>query len=521
MPVTITPQMLQQVSDPALAQSGFSSAESAVTFVSPGPTSPAAVVAEWTDARDNFAIAYLPSGAVTFSRCSRRTCGLGGGAVATAMDQATTLDVPCPTGSCPLGEACVSGMCVLPNFSGDPAVAGATNPSGSASGIVVALNLGLSISGMHPSGSDAVVAVASFGGGRPSTWGRTQAETVIVNEGTGDCDVGGAPSLALPASPITDRPRISFDPFLSTASSATFWIAWTGPNDSLCVRSVTASAGVLTRGPSVPPMPGVTMHNGSFVIRSHLDFVYVMWSELLPGGCDRFAVTWHIRRSHDGGATWDTPHVVWSAPRYRGCFGVIPDPNFTSPCTNDASCPQVPVRDSCFAQICGRPLTDGWSSFDFDIDQPSGTFWAVVHDSANQARVLRSVVEDGATWSTDYVVPSSLPVGQLALIVAPSGNVGVSMYRQVAGSPPQVQRWIAARDELTNTWSLPVPISPVFAPTATAAGGSVAGIGEYQGLAAIDPFQFGGSSFFPVWTEIDPTDTNLYRIEGRGVAVTP
>lgn len=439
--VTVTPQPTPSpVSDPANATLGIAGAEATATFVAGSPAGPAAIVAGWNDGQDAFAVGYLPSGGSMFERCTRRTCGAGGGPVMRAMDQA------------------IDGATGFPAFAGDPAVAGAIGANTS-SGIALAANLSTSM--VPGAGVDAVVALASFDGGH--RWGTTSTAAIVVNEGTGECDVRGAPALAALGSLTADRERITFDAANSSTSSATFWLVWAGPQPRLCIRSVTAAAGTLTAGPSLAAIPVVAAGFGAAIVRTFGLVVYVMYSEPIPGDCVSNNIAWHITRSIDGGASWDFPgHVVYSTSTYNGCFAFAPVAGSSCAAANDCG-----AGTTCNMGVCAAIITDtAQGSFGFDVDPVTGVLWAAVHDGQTSIRV-RTSNNAGTTWTDSGPLNNAAtfggsPVGHPWLAVDLVGNVAVTYYQATSADGTQVERRIAVRDAAVAQWSIPVAVSPSF-----------------------------------------------------------
>lgn len=466
--IVVTPQGPEQVSLP----SGPAASECTATFVSasPGtattPATSAAIVAAWNDQIDAFGIGYLPSGG-SWIRCTRSTCGPGRTQLALADHQAT---VPNTT---------------VPAYAGDPAVAGSI---GVANGIVLAANISSSVYAA-PNVNDAIVAVASFDGG--ATWGANNNQVVIVNQGTTVCDIGTAPMQ----SGSVDRERIAFDPSLSDSTRSTFWITWAGAG-SFCVRRVEAAR--TPTGTTLTPMdssfhaldtigPGV----GAVVVRvdAGVGVPFVMYSDRQGNprpGCTS-PMNWYIT---DVTTAFSVSTPVFSAPSYDSCFGTLLD-----------------------------DTTNG--NFDFDIT-PDGTFWAAVHDTRTSIRVLRS--GNGYDWVTD-ATPANLPgidVGMPNIAVDLSGNVGTTFYQATSTAGTAFQRRIAIRDAAAGAWALSVAISnPPATPNPLAGSGGQRAWGDYQGMTLVDPADFGGNSFFGVWTEGNPANTQVDVIMGARVAVTP
>ena len=368
-----------------------------------------------------------------------------------------------------------------------------------------------------PHRGDAAVAVASFDGGQ--TWGATQQQALIVNEGTTPCDIRQPGALATGPYFGVDIPRVTFDPALSATAAATFWVVWRGgPGNDICLRSVQAGSGaIVSPGPTtlVPTtrLDGTNTIVGAvsgIIARAAGGLLCVMYADRFTG-CSTTPqpINWYSTCSI-GASFWSAPSLVWHSDSFVSCFGANLGTSSAPTYLND----------------------DANGTFGFDI-APNGVLWAAVHDTRTSIRVLNGGTS-GGTWTTSGPLGSSTTtfggtdVGQPWLTVDLAGRVGITYYQASTSSTgTQITRMMAVLD--SGTWSLPTAVSQPFTPNMAAlAVGGIGGIGEFQALTLIDPLQFvdpgqtvGRNSFFAAWTEIDPASTSQYRIEGARVGVMP
>ncbi len=382
-------------------------------------------------------------------------------------------------------------------------------------GVVLAVSISSSVvrgagGAIHP--SDAIVAVASFDGG--TTWGATSSEVLIVNEGTGPCDIRQPLNMGPPPWSGVDRPHVTRD---ATGPASTFWVEWAGGLDAneICLRRVraapaiscqnggTCANGGCTCGGSVTS-PEATVQVptgrapqdpqiGDVIVRASGGNLFVMFGERFSVSCGTQPMRWFLTVSSDDGASWSPRSTVLSAPSMNPCFGTLP---------------------------LGATANAG-NIFDFDV-APDGTLWAAFHDIQNNIQVLASTTA-GASWTTSFprLATGGAAVGQVGLAIDLDNNVAVTYYQQIAGSG-MLDRRVVVREAVSGVVSFPAVLSSPFTPNLVAAAGSAGRIGEYQGVTGSDPNAFSdGNSFFAIWTETDPTNTNVYRIGGARFRVGP
>lgn len=494
--ITVTPAPEEQVSSAAPSQPGAQ--EVAATYVSPTPAFPNGVVlSAWNAAITGFlAIGASTTPGTWGSWCSIQTCN-SGGQVSTAVHQDTF-----PGSS-------------IPSYRGDPSIAAADGAGAFATGAVLATNISSSTvrgtctsacpcascpggmgtaecvtTGILPPGAtvgcrhpgDAVVALASFDSG--VTWGATQQQTLIVNEGTGPCDIQ-APTQFGPSSwNGVDRPHVAY---MGDVPSD-FFVEWSS-DQYLCVRRVFATPQHTLSSPG-PTAVIASGFPGDAMIRARGGIVWVMFADQFTIGCGPTTMNYTMATSTDLGATW-TNHAVGGPTSF----------------------------DPCFAGIGGT--TNAGSIFSFDV-AADGTLYAAVVDTTTRGttmRILHSV--NGDTWTTvDYPATGGRETAQPWVTADRLGNVAVSFY-EVDTSGAQITRMVVLRDGSVGSWTLPTALSLPFTPNPSA-GFTDAVIGEYQGGTLIDPIFSPGNSFFSVWTEADPSVSGATtRIEGARIGVTP
>lgn len=485
--------------------------ECTATFVSAGPSSTAAILAAWNDGVDGFAIGRSAA-PTAWGQCTRRTCASGG---AMAIDPDQHVDV---TG---FGAA-----------AGDPALAADATGFGQGSGVALFANLSSSIirgvcSSMCPNGGvgactavgelppnqfigcfhpgDAIVAYSSIDGG--TTWGNNQQQVIVVNEGTGPCDIRAPSQYGISNWNGVDRPHVAW------AGGTSFFVEWAGgPDGRLCVRHLIVNA---TTGEIVAPSSTheITNHGvGDPLIRDFAGTLYALYPndfDVPPAGTTA-TMGYTLAVSGDDGEHWTTNSAFTSSPTFSSIFG--------------------------FLLLGATGNANG--IFGFDIDH-NGTLWLAVLDTqltlagrvatgtppgVTPIRILRSD-DAGGHWVTDNQPPVTGQVGELNVVVDRLGNVAVSYYQAAPPLGLVIRRMVTIRNASTGVWSLPTPISDPFVPTQpTIQTGGSGRIGEYQGAAAIDPNQFpdaNGNTFFEVWTEPDPMALGIYHIAGARLRVAP
>lgn len=483
-----------------------SASETAVTFVSTAPGVSPAVVAAWNDQFQNFAIAYFQYPGAWFN-CNRMTCN--GGQPLTVADFQDTV----PSTS-------------IPAYSADPAIAGDDSDVGS--GVVVAAYLSSSTvrgactsacplsrcttSGVLPAGAtlgcphpgDAIVAVASFDGG--VTWGSSRTEVRIVNQGTGPCDISQPRAFGPSSWPGSDRPHLAFGGQVD--GQPHFWAEW-NIDSNICIREMVADPSTRTLDSSGPSI-AVASTDGDAIIRASGADVYVMFANAftVPPCGSPGTMSWTLAVSHDSGGTWAS-HSVATSNTFDPCFG---------------------------ASQLGQSGNAN-AIFGFDVT-PDGTLWAAILESQLTPQGNRrpttppgtppitvlSSVDDGATWSRTPVLAAG-QVGQVTLTAGARGDVAVSYYEAIPPTAVQIQRMVTVRSATSGGWSAPVAISRAFDPSTAIGGGGAGRIGEYQNGTSIDPSQLislpSTDRFYEVWTEVEPSATAQYRVEGAAIGVTP
>lgn len=212
---------------------------------------------------------------------------------------------------------------------------------------------------------------------------------------------------------------------------------------------------------------------GGVRVRHHSDLLTVVYSNSdhdefngCPGGLE---MRWFSNSSPDFGHSWSASHQIFDSHDFNWCFG-------------------------------RNTLTQGFRSFSFDVDFV-GTYWAAIVESPNRIRVFYSI--DRTNWVADTVFTTAAvrTMGHPAIAGDGRGNIGLSFYETDTNNTPRVSRWFAARSsDLTQPWSVALPIETTF-DIPTAASGR--GLGDYQGMSAVNPDLFPGAdggTFFPVWT---------------------
>lgn len=463
---TVTFASPEEVSVPG---SPFTMNEAAAGYISASPNGGPSIIASWNDSEDALGIATLTTFGLWIN-CTRRTCA-GGHPMAVADGQAYLVDN--------LGEH-------LPVWHSDPAIAGAVGYGSFATGIGVLAMLGDSDRG-HT--GDGIVAAASFDGGL--VWGGDAHQVVMVNQGTGVCDIDNGHNYGV------DIPRITYDSF---GGPSTFWVLWRGgPGDTLCLRELHASPNtrqLTAPGPTIAvPSVHVPGEVGPGIIRARGGVLYIVYPDRFNAPCNTPGeMNWYSIVSTDRGVTWQTPRLVYSTSTYDRCFASVHIPGGGTTYANDG----------------------GNGTFGFDVTQDQ-TLWVVVHDARNHLRVLRST-DFGMGWTTIYQLTSN-DVGQPWLSVDLAGDVAVTYYR-VTDSGTELDRRALVLNAAANTWALPTAISGAFSPSYFAGIGQNGLLGEYQGSTLVDPSQFPGEpSFFAIWTERDVSLGDVNRIEGARIAL--
>jgi hypothetical protein len=173
-------------------------------------------------------------------------------------------------------------------------------------------------------------------------------------------------------------------------------------------------------------------------------------------------VRWFTNTSFNNGIDWSASHEIYNSTNVDWCA---------------------------FGDTANAKIRD----FGF-VRDPTGFYWAAVHDSVESIRVF--VSEDiGFTWRQVHQV-SFFPTRSLfhpTLGADASGRILLSYYASDANDA-QIQRMVIAGAGRADPegWSLNVPASPFFPPS-TGFGETIF-LGDYDDVTAVDPATYPGAN---------------------------